>query len=165
MSIVSEILKGAEEGAAGPVSIVGNLVSFGQTLIDRVWPDKDKQAQERAAAQAHLQELADAHAAAQLAALQAVDAAQSNTNAIEASSASLFKSGWRPAIGWVCAGALVLNYWPRAIAGVTLWVIQCAHTGTLAQYPDLGIADLLGLTASLLGMSTLRSVEIQKGVR
>ncbi len=70
-----------------------------------------------------------------------------------------------PAIGWICAGALALNYWPRAIAGVTLWVIQCVHTGTLAPYPDLGIADLIGLTASLLGMSTLRSVEIQKGVR
>jgi len=165
MSVVSELIKGAEEGAAGPTAIVGNLVSFGQDLIDRLWPDKEKQAEERSRAQAHLQELTDARQAAQLAALEAIDAAQSNVNAIEAASASLYKSGWRPAIGWVCAGALALNYWPRAIAGVALWILQCVHTGTLAPYPDLGIADLLGLTASLLGMSTLRSIEIQKGVR
>lgn len=165
MSLVSDLVKGVEEGAAGPASIVSSLVSFGQDLIDRIWPDKEKQAEQRSAAQAHLQELANAQLDKQLAALQSVDAAQSNVNALEAASPSLFKSGWRPAIGWICAGALLLNYWPRALAGVTLWIIQCVHTGTLAPYPDLGIADLLGLTASLLGMSTLRSVEIQKGVR
>ena len=77
-----------------------------------------------------------ARAEAQLAALQSVDAAQSNVNALEAASPSLFKSGWRPAIGWVCAGAVALNYWPRAIAGVTLWIIQCVHSGTLAPYPS-----------------------------
>lgn len=165
MSVVSELIKGAEEGAAGPTAIVGDVLSFGQDLIDRIWPDKEKQAQERANAQVHLQELADRHQAAQVAALQTIDAAQSNVNALEAASASLFKSGWRPAIGWICAGALALNYWPRALAGVTLWVIQCVHAGALLPYPDLGIADLLGLTGSLLGMSTLRSIEIQKGVR
>ncbi len=165
MSVVSELVKGAEEGAAGPTSIVGGLLSFGQDLIDRIWPDKDKQAAERAAAAAHLTELANAQSALQLSALSALDASQSNVNAIEAASPSLFKSGWRPAIGWVCAGALLLYYWPRAIAGVTVWVIQCVHTRALAPYPELGLTDLLGLTGSLLGMSTLRSIEVQKGVR
>ncbi|MEJ0006651.1 MAG: 3TM-type holin [Steroidobacteraceae bacterium] len=133
--------------------------------MDRIWPDKEKQAEQRAAAQQHLIDITNQQQQALAAAVAQVDAAQSATNLAEAQSASIFKSGWRPAIGWVCAGALALNYWPRAIAGVTMWVIQCYHSGALAPYPDLGVMDLLGLTASLLGMSTLRSVEVQKGVR
>lgn len=165
MSLVSEIVQGAAAGATGPASIVSTVLSIGQEWIDRIWPDKEKQAQQRADAQAHLLELTNQRESELTQAVSAVDAAQSQVNAIEAGSTSLLKSGWRPAIGWVCAGALALNFLPRAVAGVVMWVIQCHHSGHLEAYPDLGVADLLTLTLSLLGMSTLRSVEVQKGVR
>jgi len=166
MGLLSELVQGATAGAtSAPAQLANTVLSIGQELIDRIWPDKQKQAQQRAEAESHLLEIHLKRQAEILSAVGAIDAAQSNINAIEASSASLWKSGWRPAIGWVCAGALALNYWPRALAGVVMWVIQCYHSGQLAPYPDLGIMDLLGLTGSLLGMSTLRSIEVQKGVR
>lgn len=166
MSVVGDILNGAVSGAAGgPANLVSSVVDLGRDLIDRIFPDKEKQATQRAEAEAHLLDLTAQRESAILAAVGAVDAAQSNVNAIEAASESLWKSGWRPAIGWVCAVALALNYWPRAIASVVMWVIQCAQAHALVTYPDLGVADLLGLTGSLLGMSTLRSVEVHRGVR
>jgi len=162
MSVVSDIVKGVAEGGTAPID---EVLALGRDLIDRIFPDKNAQAAQRAEAEQHLLDVTAQRQSALLAAIAATDAAQSNVNAIEAASPSLFKSGWRPAIGWVCAGALALNYWPRAIAAVTLWIIQCVHAHALVSYPDLGIADLVGLTSSLLGMSVLRSVEVQKGVR
>jgi len=166
VSVLSDLVQGATSGVTdAPAKLANTVLSIGQELIDRIWPDKEKQARERAEAEQHLLDIHLKRQADILAAVGAVDAAQSNVNAIEAGSASLLKSGWRPAIGWVCAGALALNYWPRAIAGVTLWVIQCVHAGQLVAYPDLGVADLLGLVGSLLGMSTLRHLEVQQGKR
>jgi Holin of 3TMs, for gene-transfer release len=165
VSVLTEIVQGATAGATtGGASVIASVLDVGRDLIDRIFPDKTLQAKERADAEAHLVDITAKQQSDQLAAIAAVDAAQSAVNLSESQSPATWKSGWRPAIGWVCAGALLLNYWPRAIAGVTLWVIQCIQSKGLAPYPDLGVMDLLGLTASLLGMSTLRSVDKRAGV-
>ena len=95
---------------------------------------------------------------------QAVDLAQIEVNKAEAATGSLFNGGWRPAIGWTCALALFCYYVPYILAATALWVAQVIKTGTLMPRPDLGIADLLGLVLSMLGMSTLRTAERFKGV-
>jgi hypothetical protein len=129
-------------------------------IINKVVPDKAA----AAAATATLQQMQlQGGLADELAQLQAITVNQSDINKVEAANPSLFVAGPRPAIMWVCAGALLLNYWPRAIAGVTMWVIQCYHTKTLAPYPDLGMADLLGLTGPLLGLGAMRSFDKFKG--
>jgi hypothetical protein len=75
------------------------------------------------------------------------DAQQSEVNKIEAQSDSLFKSGWRPAIGWVCVLALAYQYLGRPFASI--W------------YPGLpGLDNMLWeLMFGLLGMGALRSVD------
>lgn len=95
---------------------------------------------------------------------QAVDLAQIEVNKAEAASGSLFNGGWRPAIGWTCALALFCYYVPYILAATVLWIITVVNTGQLMPRPDLGIADLLGLVLSMLGMSTLRTAERFKGV-
>lgn len=95
---------------------------------------------------------------------QRLDLAQIEVNKVEATSASLFTSGWRPAIGWTCAIALFSYYVPYVLAATALWVIQVVQTGQLQPRPDLGIADLLGLVFAMLGMSTLRTAEKMKSV-
>lgn len=95
---------------------------------------------------------------------QTIDLAQIDVNKTEAATGSLFAGGWRPAIGWTCAVALFCYYVPYVLAATVLWVIQVIQTGQLVNRPDLGIADLLGLVFSLLGMSTLRTVDKVKGV-
>lgn len=95
---------------------------------------------------------------------QAVDLAQIEVNEAEAATGSLFNGGWRPAIGWTCALALFCYYVPYILAATVLWVATVVQTGQLVSRPDLGIADLLGLVLSMLGMSTLRTAERFKGV-
>jgi hypothetical protein len=99
---------------------------------------------------------------------------QQEINKVEAAHASVFVAGWRPAVGWVCAGSLALYYIPKALALTSMWVYAAGRViwawngqgdmPALPVYPDFGIADILGLTASLLGTASLRTVEKVKDV-
>lgn len=138
------------------------LLEIGKTVIDRVIPDK-------AAAEKAKQELTAAVADRDFQ-LQMV---QASTNLEEAKNPSLWVSGWRPAIGWVCALSLALIYWPKAVFLTGVWTWQAwaiiaaaadpAHVA-LPQFPDLGLTDLLGLLLSLLGIGGMRTVEKIRGV-
>lgn len=99
--------------------------------------------------------------------------AQIAVNQEEAKSASLLKSGWRPAAGWVCVVALALTYWPKAVVLTGIWVYQAVSiiqdsssivTVVVPPFPDLGVTDLLGLLASLLGLAGFRTYERKHGV-
>ena len=104
----------------------------------------------------------------------AVIQAQTDTNKVEAGSTNWFVSGWRPAVGWVCAAALAMAYIPKASVLTIIWTYQCvlilshwSGTGVppvLPLYPDLGITDLIGLLMSMLGLGGMRMVEKLNGV-
>lgn len=99
--------------------------------------------------------------------------AQTDINKVEAASASLFVAGWRPFIGWICGGSLGLYYIPKAVMLTAMWVyaayrVVAAWNGVgvmpaLPAYPDFGVADLLGLVMSMLGMAGLRHREVVAG--
>ncbi len=89
--------------------------------------------------------------------------AQAEINKIDATSTRFWNSGWRPAVGWVCAAALAFTYWPRAIIILVVWAKTAATTGTLAAPPDLGLADLIALLANILGLGVMRTYEKSKG--
>jgi len=93
-----------------------------------------------------------------------IDAAQSEVNKIEAASSSFFVAGWRPALGWTCVLSLFLYYIPRFIIGMTMWVIQVYEKNQMLPLPEMGIADILGLTFTLLGASGIRAWEKKAGV-
>ena len=116
-------------------------VELAQTVITRIWPDKS-QAE-----------------AAQLAAQVAIVQGQLDTNRAEASSPSAFTSGWRPAIGWVCALALACQYIARPLAQ---WAgIVLDHP--LPTLPGID-ENLWQLMLGMLGLGGLRSMEKIKGV-
>jgi Holin of 3TMs, for gene-transfer release len=140
------------------------VLDIGTALIDRLWPDKEKQAEQRAAAAQHVQDLAQERWKALLEASSAADAGQVEIDKLEAQSDSLLKSGWRPAIGWVGAVALFTYYVPYCIVATVIWAHQCWVTGTLVARPDLGIMDLIALVSSMLGTATLRSLDKWKNV-
>jgi hypothetical protein len=116
-------------------------VELAQTVITRIWPDKS-QAE-----------------AAQLAAQVAIVQGQLDVNRAEAASPSAFTSGWRPAIGWVCASALACQYIARPL-------LQWYGTMAGHQWPTLpGIDDnLWQLMLGMLGLGGLRTFEKTKGV-
>jgi len=115
-------------------------VELAQTVITRIWPDKS-QAE-----------------AAQLAAAVAIVQGQLDTNRAEAASPSAFTSGWRPAIGWVCAAALAGQYVARPL-------LQWAGIMTGHAWPVLPGIDnnLWELMLGMLGLGGLRSLEKIKG--
>jgi hypothetical protein len=110
---------------------------------------------------------------AELASITDLAKGQENINAVEAASPSRWVAGWRPAIGWVCAVALALVYWPKAILLTTVWAWQCyaiIHIATdpmaiiLPAFPDLGVKELMGLLSSMLGIAWMRTYEKKNGV-
>jgi hypothetical protein len=91
-------------------------------------------------------------------AAQAVTLAQIGVNNTEAQSQSLFKSGWRPAIGWTCVGALFSQY---IIKPWVQWFALISGN-PLPEMP--GIDDQLWqLMGGMLGMGALRTYEKIQG--
>ena len=119
--------------AADPITAVADLAN---SVIGKIWPDKTPQEQ------------------AQLAAAVAIVQGQIETNKAEAANPSVFTSGWRPGIGWVCAGALSFQYILRP---AIQWVaIVMNHP--LPELP--GIDDnLWQLMLGMLGLGGLRTYE------
>lgn len=85
----------------------------------------------------------------------------------EAKSERLFKSGWRPALGWICDAAIgytyVLQPFLSFIVQVTVWLHSTAGT-PFPSFPTLSIQDILGLVGLLLGGAVLRSADKRAGL-
>lgn len=72
----------------------------------------------------------------------------------EAQNPNIFVSGWRPAIGWVCA--LSLSF-PFFINPIIQWM-----TGNVG--PKLPTENTLDLILALLGMASIRSYDKKNGL-
>lgn len=86
--------------------------------------------------------------------------AQTDINLEEAKSPKLFVSGWRPSIGWVCSGALALNF---IIIPLGIWVAK--YFKVEITPPTLDIQMLSTILFALLGIGTMRTVEKIKGAQ
>ena len=80
-------------------------------------------------------------------------------NTEEAKSGSLFIGGWRPCIGWTCAGGLLYQFLFRNLLG---WVME--NLGHWTYPPALEMETLITLTFGMLGLGAYRSIEKVKGV-
>lgn len=79
---------------------------------------------------------------------------QLEINKIEAASDSLFKSGWRPAVGWTCVIALFYQFLMRPLLP---WLSAVAGH-PMPEMPDLG-ENLWELMFGMLGLGGMRSFE------
>ncbi len=80
---------------------------------------------------------------------------QSEINKIEAGNRNVFVSGWRPAIGWICATALL---WGWIVAPILQFIFP------EKEMPAIELGQAISLVMALLGMGALRSYEKQKGL-
>jgi hypothetical protein len=140
--------------------LIGPLLELGKGLIDRMLPDKTAQARERADAERALRQLALEAEGRIAEALGKSDANQTEVNKIEAASASIFKGGWRPFIGWVCGFALAYQFIARPLLG---WATLLIASGGIVP-PPLDMSDLLSILAGMLGLGYLRTSEKKSGV-
>jgi hypothetical protein len=140
---------------------IGPLAEIIKTVISRILPEDPEKAAE---AQLKVMELQQSGELAQLTAETDLAKAQLQVNVAEAQNPNLFVSGWRPAIGWVAAISLFTYYVPYCLVATYVWAHQVYVTEKLVSRPDLGITDLLGLVAGMLGMAGMRTFEKIKGV-
>ena len=132
--IISEAVQGLFQGVVKP-------------LIDKAWPDaKDRlEAEQFFFKQAH-----------------EINLGQIEINKLEAQSDSLFKSGWRPFVGWSCAGSLAYSVVVRDILN---WAFSFASLYLDKPIPVLPNPDtslMFELLLALLGFGGLRTYEKMK---
>ena len=123
------------------VTGIGPVADLANTVIGKIWPDKSEQERQ------------------QMAAAVMVIQGQLGINKIEAESPSLFVSGWRPAIGWVCGAACAWNWVGLPLAKFLMLAIGRPITMSPA---DLG--EMLPVLIGMLGLGGLRTAEKINGV-
>lgn len=124
------------------------VLDIGGKLIDKLFPDPAKKA-EATLKLMELQQSGDL----------AVIAGQLEIDKIEAASPSLFVSGWRPMVGWICACGLGTQF---IIRPLFMWI--AALVGHPTEFPVLDMGTMMELLAGMLGMAGLRSYEKKNGV-
>jgi len=125
------------------------LIGPATQLIDKFVEDKDKKnelAHEIATmAERHAQELAKG---------------QLEINKEEAKHRSIFVSGWRPSVGWVCSIAMAYHFvfQPLIIFGVSMAGVE------IPELPKFDMNSLMTVLMGMLGLGGLRTYEKSKGL-
>ena len=126
--------------------LIGPVLEIGKSLIDRLFPDPVQKAKAEM----------DMMVLLQTQDLQKV-LGQLEINAKEATSSSVWVSGWRPGAGWASVAGLIY-----ATIGHPFLAWLSAMKGWPAP-PQIDTETLLYVLGGMLGLGTLRSVEKIKG--
>ena len=114
----------------------GAISDLAGTVINKIWPDKSESEKQ------------------QLTAAVMMVQGQLDINKVEAANPSVFVSGWRPFIGWVCGSACAWNWIGLPIAKLALALI--GHPLDLAQ---ANLTEMMPVLFGMIGLGTLRTVE------
>jgi len=120
---------------------LGSVSELVNTAINKIWPDKTEAEKQ------------------QLAAAVMVVQGQIDTNKVEAANPSVFVSGWRPFIGWVCGAACAWNWIGLPIAKVGL-----ALAGYPIELAPANLTEMMPVLLGMLGLGGLRTIEKINGV-
>ena len=127
---------------------VSALLDIGGKVIDRVWPDPAQ----AAAAKLELMKLQQSGELAQI-------AGQMDINRVEAANPSVFVSGWRPSIGWVCSAGFAVQF---VIGPLAEW--GSALYGHPVKFPQMDTGTMMPLLLGMLGLGGMRTAEKMQGV-
>jgi len=130
---------------------ISAALDIGKMAISRIWPDPAQQAD----AQLKLSKLAQDGDLAGLQAEVQLLLGQMDINKIEAASKSLFVSGWRPFIGWVCGFGIAWNFIFQPLISWIAFLFDVDLKGA----PQLDISDLMTLLLGMLGLAAQRTYE------
>ena len=117
------------------MAIDSAIADLAGTVINKIWPDKSEAEKQ------------------QLAAAVMVVQGQLEINKVEAANPSVFVSGWRPFIGWVCGLACAWNWIGLPLLGIYVPALTPAN-----------LTEMMPVLMGLLGLGALRTVEKIKGV-
>jgi|TARA_A100001391_G_C4865154_1_gene223686 hypothetical protein len=131
------------------MSLINTLVGPVSSLLDKFVEDKDQKAKL-------------AHEIATMSEKFSQERALANIelNKAEAASGSLWKGGWRPAVGWCCAISFFYHFILK-----DLIIFGCAIAGVVVpDLPEFDMGTLLTVLGGMLGIGGLRTYEKQKGL-
>ena len=131
------------------------LLDIGSKVIDKLWPDPVQ----RDAAKLELFKLQQSGELAKLAAETELARGQQAINAEEAKSPSMFVSGARPFIMWVCGFGCAWNW-----IGLPIVKVGFALTGISIAVSPADLSEMMPLLLGMLGLGGLRTVEKLNGV-
>ena len=115
---------------------LGSVADLANNVINKIWPDKSEQEKQ------------------QLAAAVSIVQGQMDINKEEAKNPSVFVSGWRPAIGWVCGAACAWNW-----IGLKIVLLIAAYDGHTLNLQPADISEMMPVLLGMLGLGGLRTVE------
>ena len=135
--------------------LLGAIFPVVGEIFKRIWPDPKDQA----AAQLALLTLQQNGDLAYLDADLKTRLAQLGIDNTEAASDNVFKSGWRPFLGWTCGAAFAWNF----VVGPSLtWVFTAA--GHPVGLPHADMTQMMPVLLGMLGLGGLRTYEKTRGV-
>jgi Holin of 3TMs, for gene-transfer release len=120
---------------------VGEVAGLINTAINKIWPDKTEQQKQ------------------ELAAAVMVIQGQIDTNKAEASNPSVFVSGWRPFIGWVCGMACAWNW-----IGLKIALFIATALGHAIDVQPADLSEMMPVLIGMLGLGGMRTAEKFAGV-
>ena len=129
------------------------IIDVALKIIDKIIPDP------KAKAEAQLELLKQQQAGA----FKEIDAdlqmaqGQMDINKVEAASGSVFVSGWRPAMGWVCVTGMAFT----VLAYPLIQWVAAIYGWPMPPKPDT--QELFFLLSGMLGFGGMRMVERLKG--
>jgi hypothetical protein len=97
---------------------------------------------------------------------QAIDLGQMEVNKVEAANQNMFVAGWRPAIGWVGAGAMFYQFllYPLLVWAWTWMQAEQIVPQEVKPPPMLDTDALWVILSGMLGIAGMRSFEKSRGV-
>lgn len=135
---------------------IGAVLNLGQSLIERIWPDPEKQAIELR----KLKELEQKGDLAELKAHVNLMVAQLKVNEQEAGHDSIFVAGWRPFIGWTGGAALAYQF---VVYPLLLWGWALLGNDPAEAPPVLESGALFSIVTAMLGVGGMRSFDKLRG--
>jgi hypothetical protein len=89
------------------------------------------------------------------------DLAQLAVNTAEAANESLFVSGWRPFVGWVCGGAFAYSFLIQPFMAFVAWGVfsSTGQVMPIDSLPTLDLAMMMPVLMGMLGLGGLRTYE------
>lgn len=128
---------------------------LGSKILDKFFPDPTQ----RDAAKLQLLQMQQNGELAQLTAETDIAKAQIGVNQVEAQNPSLFISGWRSFIGWVCGAAFAYHFILQP-----LLAFGFSAAGHKVDLPVFDMGTLSTVLMGMLGLGGLRTYEKSKGV-
>jgi hypothetical protein len=137
---------------------IAKLLDTGLQLVDKFVETPE----EKNTARMKMMELADKGDARALEAEVQLLLGQIEVNKIEAQSSSLWKGGWRPAVGWSCAVAFAYTYVLQPFFVLILVALDVGFDPN--ELPALDTTAMMPVLLGMLGLAGYRTYERKEGV-